>query len=149
MKTIPLLLSISILFVTSCKNDEKPKEEESSLSKIELITPGLGEYMSMVEYHHTNLDKAIKTNNYQRGSYEIDELMEVFEKVEKLHNNHEKLIEPAKTVLPKLMYDPLKDLKNKLEANDTLKIKEQFSVITANCNSCHRSNNMGFITVGE
>ena len=91
MKTFQYLFLI--LFFVNCQNKQQQ-------DKIDDITPGLGEYMAIVEYHHNNLSKAIKKQNYQRADYELDELMEVFKTTQKLHNNHEKLKQPLEKLFP-------------------------------------------------
>jgi cytochrome c556 len=137
MKTI---LSILIfLSLVSCQN----KQQE----QIDSITPGLGEYMAIVEYHHNNLSKAIKKQNYKRANYELDELMEVFEVTQKLHNNHEKLLQPLDKLLPKMMYTQIENIRKSLKTNDSLAIKKSFETLTTNCNACHAINKMAFIVI--
>ena len=133
---IALLISFS-----SCKNNTE--------DKLATITPGLGEYMAMIEYHHDNLSKAINKQNYKRADYEIDELYEVFEIAEKVHNNHEKLKQPLNETLPGFMYAPLNLLRKQLKIKDSLAIKNQFKNVTINCNACHAANGMEFIEIED
>ena len=127
----------------SCVN----KHQDQINKQIETISPGLGEYMAMIEYHHTNLSKAIVNKNYQRANYEIDELFEVFGIAEKVHNNHEKLKQPLNKVLPSYAYEPLNLLRKHLKQNDTLAIEKQFKNVTISCNACHSVNEMSFIVI--
>lgn len=115
--------------------------------KIDDITPGLGEYMAIVEYHHNNLSAAIKKQNYQRADYELDELMEVFETMQKLHNNHEKLSQPLEMLLPQFMYSKIENIRAKIKTKDSISVKNAFKELTNNCNSCHAVNKMEFIIV--
>lgn len=131
-----IILSVAL---TSCSsiNDKK----------VDAITPGLGEYMAMIEYHQLNLSKAIVDKNYKRANYELDELMEVFEKTQQLHNNHEKLVSALDKTLPSLMYAPIIDLRKSIKIADTLQLKNGFKILTQNCNSCHSMNKMEFIEI--
>jgi cytochrome c556 len=135
-----IIILILIVLTISCQNNQK---------NIDLITPGLGEYMAIVEYHHTNLSKAIKKQNYQRANYELDELMEVFETTQKIHNNHEKLSQPLEKILPSMMYNQIENIRKSLKTKDSLLIKNNFKTLTTNCNACHAINKMEFIKIEE
>lgn len=138
MKTIQTLILIFVL--ASCQNKEQQQ-------KIDTITPGLGEYMAIVEYHHNNLSKAISKQNYQRADYELDELIEVFETTQKIHNNHEKLQQPLDKLLPSMMYSQIENIRKTLKTKDSLAIKKSFQTLTTSCNACHAINKMEFIEV--
>ena len=145
IKKIVAAILLIVIAVAACNNNSA----KESKAVIEAITPGLGEYMSMVEYHHTNLKKSIDDDNLQRSSYELDELMEVFEKAQLLHNNHEKLVQPLSAQLNGFMYKPIKELQKSIEAKDSVGIKNGYKIITANCNNCHQVNNMKYIKIAE
>jgi hypothetical protein len=137
MKKIQLIVLLCSLI--SCQN--KTQEQ------IETITPGLGEYMAIVEYHHENLAKAIQKQNYERADYELDELMEVFETTQKIHNNHEKLVQPLDQLLPNMMYSRIENIRKTLKSRDSIAINKAYEALTTNCNACHAVNKMAFIEV--
>lgn len=117
--------------------------------KIETLSPGLGEYMAMADYHHTNLKIALEKNNYKRATYELDELEEVFAKAVQLHNNHEKLIQSLDTLKSIYMNIPIKNFRLALQKKDTVNCINQYKVLTQGCNGCHTANDMAFIVIEE
>jgi hypothetical protein len=119
----------------------------SNQNDLQQLTLGLGEYMAMVEYHHTNLGKAISIKNYQRAHYELDELDEVFEKIKLFHAKHDKLVQPIDSLLPVFFYTPISKLREAINKNDSITIHQKFIALTNGCNSCHTVNKMEFITV--
>ena len=152
MRKLFFILSIILLF--GCSNDNKTTETNENNKvqallekKINAITPGLGEYMSMIEYHHINLQQSANDKNLERASYECDELMEVFEKIELLHNKHEKLKSTATAQLQTFMYPTIKIIQENIKQNDLLKMQQNVKILTLNCNSCHKANDMTFIKV--
>jgi cytochrome c1 len=130
---------VLVFLLISCKN----KNQE----QIETITPGLGDYMAVIEYHHGNLSKAIVKKNYDRANYELDELMEVFETAQKIHNNHKKLLEPLDKSLPNMMYLQIENIRKTLKTKDRIAIRKSYESLTTNCNACHSLNKMSFIEV--
>lgn len=130
-----LFIAIAII---SCNRPEN--------KNIPAYQPGLGEFMMQMEYHHHAMDMALKDSNIARVHYEADEINEVAEQIEIFHNNHEKLKQAFSTWRSSVMEQPLKILAVSSSA-DSLKIN--YAILTANCNSCHQGNGVGFIKVKE
>ena len=107
--------------------------------------PGLGEIMSLQQMRHAKLWLAGSQNNWPLADYELDELREGFEDVQKLHPTHEGV--PVGAMAKSLTAAPLEALGKAIEARDATAFAKSFDQLTAACNSCHRGAKHGFIVI--
>jgi hypothetical protein len=154
MKTaICLLISIIIISGISCKEETAPDNKQAQIDSLKtLITqlkPGLGEFMLQIRYHHDSLGKAILNKNYERVAYEVDELKETAEKINQLNITNDKLQKPFALFYEKYLQSPLSSLATAADKKDDASLKNNFTALTNNCNSCHHENNMAFMKIGE
>jgi hypothetical protein len=153
MKYIIVLTCCGIFLISwwSCTvqpaADNKQAIIDSLTHRINQLKPGLGEYMLQVKYHHDALGNAITAKDYERAGYEIDEIKEVTEKVQELHITNDKLQQPFSVFYQKYLQAPLSILAEAAEKKDAATLKTNFIALTANCNSCHHENNMGFMKI--
>lgn len=113
----------------------------------EAYVPGLGEIMSATQMRHTKLWYAGQAGNWPLADYELDELQEGFDDAVKYHPTHKDAPLPISELLPKVMDEPLKDLKAAISAKDSVKFPAAFDALTGACNSCHQGENFGFNVV--
>jgi hypothetical protein len=50
-------------------------------------------------------------------------------------------------LVPKIMNEPLKELRAAIQAQDQAAFVKAFDAVTAGCNSCHQATNFGFNVV--
>lgn len=149
IKNIQFIIPFLILFLfISCNTSSNSVPQvNDSKKEIDELTPGLGEYMIQLEYHHQKIGKAIVDTNYKRIDYELDELQEVFEKIEYFHNNHEKLKETFEQNKNAYLTPTI----NLLKSASSHKQKDScvffYNQLTSNCNSCHAANQVEFISI--
>jgi hypothetical protein len=112
-----------------------------------LLKPGLGEFMVQLEFHEQRLVKGIHEKNFERVSFEIDEMNEVAEKVEQLRISNDKLRASFGSFYKKYLTAPLDSLKSSADRKDVTALQNHLITLVTNCNSCHKENNMGFLEI--
>ena len=140
-----------MIMAISCKEekaaDNKQAQIDSLKTVIAQLKPGLGEFMLQIRYHHDSLGKAIINKNYERAAYEVDELKETAEKINQLNITNDKLQKPFELFYEKYLQSPLASLAEAAEKKDDIALKNNFTALTNNCNSCHHENNMAFMKI--
>ena len=103
--------------------------------------------MVQLEFHEQRLAKGIHEKNFDRVSFEIDEMNEVAEKVEQLKISNDKLKGSFGSFYKKYLNAPLDSLKSSAERKDVNALQNHLVTLVTNCNSCHKENNMGFLEI--
>ena len=109
--------------------------------------PGLGELMNFTQMRHAKLWFAGQEQNWQLAQYEVDELQEGFDDVVRFHPSHKDSPLPLTLLVPKIMSQPMGDLRSAISAHDKQAFVLAYDGLTAGCNSCHQATNFGFNVV--
>src|SRR2546426_9863868 len=109
--------------------------------------PGLGELMNFTQMRHAKLWFAGQEQNWQLAQYEVDELQEGFDEVVRFHASHKDSPLPLSLLVPKIMTQPMGDLRSAISAHDKRAFVLAYDGLTAGCNSCHQATNFGFNVV--
>jgi hypothetical protein len=109
--------------------------------------PGLGELMSFTQMRHAKLWFAGEAQNWKLAEYETDELQEGFDDVVLYHAEHKDSPLPLTLLVPKIMTQPMKDVREAIRAHDPAAFVAAFDALTVGCNSCHQATNFGFNVV--
>lgn len=143
-----IIFFISLLIFTSCQkqDDKKVKLLEKKVSLLEeqltnSYQPGFGEMMSSIQAHHSKLWFAGKNKNWQLANFEVKELNEILEDIEKFQQKR------PETTKIKMIYPALKAIDKSVENNDLEQFKTDFKTLTNECNQCHRATNFGYNVV--
>jgi hypothetical protein len=75
------------------------------------------------------------------------ELGEGFDDIVKYHPTHEESPVAPKDAIPRMMTDPVANLRAAIEKRDTERFDAGFDSLTAACNNCHQATNFGFNVV--
>ena len=110
----------------------------------EAYAPGLGELMTLQQMRHTKLWLAGQAANWELAAYELDELGEGFDDIVKFHPTHKDSPVAPKDAIPRMMTQPLADLRDAVAKKDTAAFVERYDALTAGCNNCHQATNFGF-----
>lgn len=100
--------------------------------------PGFGEFMGNIQRHHAKLWFAGINENWKLADYELHELVENVEDIEKY------VIERIESRQVVMLEPSINNIKKAIGKKDLLKFKESFNNLTASCNSCHTSNSFEF-----
>jgi len=100
--------------------------------------PGLGEIMTLQQLRHIKLWFAGRTGNWPLADYEIGELQEGFEDVDKLLGGD---------TVDKMVGAPMKALQKAVDDKNPAAFATAFDNLSAGCNTCHRTLDHGFIVI--
>jgi hypothetical protein len=110
----------------------------------EPYAPGLGELMTFQQMRHTKLWLAGQAGNWELADYELDELGEGFDDIVKFHPTHKDSPVAPKDAIPRMVTQPLADLRTAVSKKDSSAFPQAFDALTAACNNCHQATNFGF-----
>jgi len=100
--------------------------------------PGLGEIMALQQMRHIKLWFAGRAGNWSLADYEIDELKEGFDDVNRRLGGD---------VAEKAVGAQLATLEKTVAAKDVAAFARAFDKLTAGCNSCHHMLDHAFIVI--
>ena len=130
-----------------CGHPSTTARTGSSVAVPEGYVPGLGEMMSLQQMRHVKLWFAGQAENWELAAYELDELGEGFDDVLKFHPTHKDSPVAPKDAIPRMVTEPLKDLRAAVDRKDPRAFATAYDALTASCNSCHQAMNFGFNAV--
>jgi hypothetical protein len=103
--------------------------------------------MSLQQMRHVKLWFAGQAENWELAAYELDELSEGFDDVVNFHPTHKDSPVAPKDAIPRMMTEPLAQLRAAIEKKDAAAFAKAYDGLTAACNACHQATNFGFNTV--
>src|SRR5580692_245030 len=110
----------------------------ATVATAEDATPGLSEIMTLQQLRHIKLWFAGRAGNWPLADYEMGELNEGFEDVNKLLGGD---------TVDKAVGAPMEALQKIVDNKDRAAFTAAFDQLTAGCNSCHRTLDHGFIAI--
>jgi hypothetical protein len=133
-----VLVTGATLASLTANAQDQPKPVGQSREPNEPYQPGLGEVMALQQMRHIKLWFAGRACNWPLADYEIGELNEGFEDVNKLLGGD---------AVGKAVGDPIAALQKAIEGKDRVAFTIAFDKLTAGCNSCHHTLDHGFIVI--
>lgn len=103
--------------------------------------------MTLNQMRHEKLWRAGAAENWRLAAYELDELDEGFADVVRFHPTHEGSPLPLSELVPKIMTQPMQDIRRSVAAKDEPAFIEAYGRLTEACNSCHEATEFGFNVV--
>jgi hypothetical protein len=100
--------------------------------------PGLGEFMSQIQVHHAKLWFAGKEGNWALANFEIGEIQEALNDIPKYCSDRPEVKSIG------MISEPIYNISNAIKEKDEKKFVNDFTVLTATCNDCHKETNHGF-----
>jgi hypothetical protein len=108
--------------------------------------PGLGDLMTMtVQPRHLKVGLAGQEQNWAYAAYELHELQESFERVARTWPKWRQ-VEIAETIKATIEA-PMDAVAQAIKARDPAKFTESYGQLTATCNACHQSANVGLVVI--
>jgi hypothetical protein len=135
---------LPMLFLGACSdNSDKISELQNRIDSLQLkvddsYKPGFGEFMSNVQIHHAKLWFAGTNQNWQLAEFEIQEIKESLEDIQKFQSEREE----TKT-LP-IIFTPLDSVQSAIDKKDLKSFKQSYNLLTSTCNTCHKAVNNEF-----
>jgi hypothetical protein len=107
--------------------------------------PGLGEFMSSVQFHHAKLWFAGAERNWPLADFELDEIKEALEDAARFHPTHKNY--PVGEMIRENLDPAFAALAKAIEGKDAAGFRRAFDVMTAGCNTCHAGTEHEFIRI--
>ncbi|HEY4170645.1 MAG TPA: cytochrome family protein [Reyranella sp.] len=108
--------------------------------------PGLGDLMTMtVQPRHLKVGLAGQEKNWAYAAYELHELQESFDRVARAWPKWRQ-VEIADTIKATIEA-PMDAVAQAIMAKDSAKFIESYGQLTATCNACHQSANVGLVVI--
>lgn len=136
--------AVIALFIVAACGRASTSNVPGSGASTEAFVPGLGELMSLQQMRHVKLWFAGQAANWELAAYEVDELGEGFDDIVKFHPTHKDSPVAPKDAIPRMVTQPLADLRTAMERKDAAAFPAAYDALTAGCNNCHRATNFGF-----
>jgi hypothetical protein len=142
-----ILFSGFLLLIVSCnqQNNQVQKMQATidSLQKQlhETYKPGFGEFMSGIQTHHAKLWFAGINNNWPLADFEIHEIEEALEDVQKFCSDRPEVKSIG------MITAALDSTKNSIQQKNPSLFKSNFLLLTATCNNCHKATDHAFNVV--
>jgi len=111
--------------------------------------PELGEIMTLTQMRHAKLWYAGRAQNWALADYELDELEEGLDDVVRFHPTHKDAPLPLSQLVPKIMNQPVDELRRAIKAGDGKAFEVALAGLTKACNSCHQASHFGFNVVRQ
>jgi len=142
-----ILFTGFLLTLTSChehSNQEQMIQAEIDSLQMQLAAtykPGFGEFMSGIQLHHAKLWFAGISNNWPLADFEIHEIEETLEDLQKFCGERPE-VKSIATIIP-----ALDSTKYSVQQKNLTLFKNSFLSLTAACNNCHKVTNHSFNVV--
>jgi len=141
MRAIQVVALCTIVMASAIADEDHVHHAPSAAGYV----PGLGELMTLQQMRHAKLWLAGSQKNWPLADYELDELREGFDDVQKLHATHDGI--PVGAMAKSLTTPPVEALAKAIDAKDAAAFTKSFDQLTEACNSCHRAAKHGFIVI--
>jgi hypothetical protein len=143
-------ISVFLILLIGCNNNAEITElkakvevlqakNDSLQEKVEVIKPGLGDLMLMVQVHHNKLWFAGKEDNWPLAQFEHDEIMEILKQAQAIETDRKEI-----KLFPTMIYPQLDSLQKAIASKDNQRFNESFTILTTACNNCHKEVNFSF-----
>ncbi|HNP20270.1 MAG TPA: hypothetical protein PKL31_17650 [Fulvivirga sp.] len=144
MKVLSFILLFTILI--SC---DPPSTNQSVLDEIDSLhrrlddayKPGFGDFMSTIQTHHAKLWFAGQNNNWDLADFEIHELLETVEDIQKYQAGRKE------TRLLGMILPALDSVNTAIQQKDSTQFIKSYMLLTNTCNNCHKIADFDFNVV--
>lgn len=134
-----LIIALWAMFFAGCTGHSGSSEhldaKIDSLSKKlgNSYRPGLGEFMSHIQLHHSKLWFAGINDNWKLADYELHEMQEALVNIQKFNTDR-----PEAQIVD-VIYPSIDSVNYAIEQKDQQLFKSSYMLLTRTCNDCHKS----------
>jgi hypothetical protein len=123
--------------------NDKVKKMQATIDSLqkqlnETYKPGFGEFMSGIQTHHSKLWFAGLYENWPLADFEVHELQESLDAIQKFCSERSEVKEIA------MINAPIDSLLKAIKQKDSGLFKSSFVLLTNTCNNCHKQTEHGF-----
>jgi hypothetical protein len=118
---------------------------KSSVLAAKESAPGLGEYMTTIQLHASNMWFAANATNWDLAIYELDEMKETMETAKAL--NAEKNGVKISNVLDAVLQSQIVQLEDAIKHRGKSEFQKSYDATLSACNGCHSEAGLKFIHI--
>jgi hypothetical protein len=142
IKTIVLF----IFFVSCNQNDKQVEQMQLKIDSLQkelsaTYKPGFGEFMSGVQQHHAKLWFAGQNQNWPLADFEIHEIQEALDDIQKFCTDREE----TKSI--GMINLPIDSLMSAIQQKNLIHFNSSYVFLTNTCNNCHKETKHEFNVV--
>ncbi len=146
MVRIFLLPIFSYLFFACNQQTDNTKFLQIRIDSLEnrladTYKPGFGEFMSGIQAHHSKLWFAGQNKNWKLADFEVHEIMEALENIEKFQT------ERKESQILAMINPALDSINYAIQKKNSALFISSYTFLTNTCNNCHRAANFEFNVV--
>lgn len=143
MKKLFSILTISLVIFACKQSADEDHILRTRIDSLELklansYRPGLGEFMSNIQVHHAKLWFAGQDQNWKLADFEINEIKELLEGIQKYCNDR-----PEVNAIG-MIENPVDSMNTAIQQKNAGLFKSSFVLLTATCNNCHKATSHEF-----
>jgi hypothetical protein len=139
MRPIVAAVAAAAIFASlAASAQEKAQAPVAAPQDVQAYQPGLGEIMALQQMRHIKLWFAGHAGNWPLADYEIGELNEGFDDVDKLLGGD---------IVAQHVGGPLADLQKAIDGKNVAAFTAAFDSLSAGCNACHHTLDHAFIVI--
>jgi hypothetical protein len=132
-----MLFLFFLILLAACSNQKRQViSMQASIDSLKqelstTYTPGLGEFMSGIQFHHAKLWFAGKAENWELAGFEMKEIQEALANIQHYNTDRPEIQEIG-------MINPALDsMSHAIQLQDLQEFRNSYSLLTATCNECH------------
>lgn len=137
------LLFIVVVIATCNEPDGNSSNLQAKFDSLQIkldnvYKPGFGDFMSSIQVHHNKLWFAGQARNWELADFEIHEIQEAIEDIEKFQREREEsaqipMIKPA-----------LDSVASAIAQKSSAAFTYRYTLLTNTCNNCHKATHFEF-----
>ena len=145
MRQLLILLLVFGLFACDRQsNDTEVLQNRIDSLEVKLADtyiPGLGDFMSSMQIHQSKLWFAGKYENWDLADFEVHEIMEAIEDIQKF------LSDRKESQMVGMLIPPLDSIEDAIHRKDPASFMSSYNLLTNTCNLCHQQVEFEFVVV--
>lgn len=114
-----------LVFLHSCSEEEVQNHKD------------LEQNMMDLKIYQENLGDQIKAKNLADASWFLEGMDSILLVLNQKFKMHHKMTSPFSYYYKRRMKEPISDIRNAIEKNDTAKALQGYRILIKNCNNCH------------
>ena len=131
-----LLIGLSLSLLACNQQADNTKDLEERINNLEskladAYKPGFGDFMGSIQTHHAKLWFAGQNENWDLADFEIHELEEAIEDIQKYQAGRKE------SEMIGMLNAPLENIEKAIDEKDSEAFKRNFISLTNTCNKCH------------
>jgi len=142
-KMKPSFLPLLVFLFASCSQDTGTRRLQAQVDSLQrrldrVYRPGLGEFMSSIQVHHTKLWFAGTNSNWKLADFEIQEIQEALDDIRAFAGDRPEVKEMG------MIVPAIDSVSIAIINHNPASFKRNYIFLTNTCNGCHRATGHAF-----